>query len=120
MRRCTGWPSSAAARSPICTRPGIGAAWFIVRKPRGLVAAAIQYGHVKIKMTLGYAGSYASGFPDELAFEQWLDRIGTLADAHQHLAEGEHVSGPAAAEYAARVTAQPGSPAVSPAPAGKQ
>ncbi len=32
-------------------------AWFIVRKPRGLVAAAIQYGHVKVKMTLGYANS---------------------------------------------------------------
>jgi integrase len=80
-------------------------AWFIVRKPRGLVAAAIQYGHVKVKMTLGYAGSYASGYPDELAFEQWLDRIDTLADAHQRLAAGEHVSGPAAAEYTARVTA---------------
>jgi len=82
-------------------------AWFIVRKPRGLVAAAIQYGHVNIKMTLGYSGSYASGFPDDLAFEQWLDRIDTLADAHERLNADEHVSGPAAAEYRARVTASP-------------
>jgi integrase len=79
-------------------------AWFIVRQPRGLVAAAIQYGHVNVKMTLGYSGSYASGFPDDLAFEQWLDRIDTLADAHARLTGGELVSGPAADEYRARVT----------------
>lgn len=30
-------------------------AWFIVRRPRGLVAAAIQYGHFRVQMTLGYA-----------------------------------------------------------------
>ncbi|MDT0543653.1 hypothetical protein [Streptomyces lonegramiae] len=30
-------------------------AWFIVRRPRGLVAAAIQYGHLRVQMTLGYA-----------------------------------------------------------------
>jgi integrase len=78
-------------------------AWFIVRQPRGLVATAIQYGHVKVKMTLGYSGSYASGFPDDLAFEQWLERIDTLADAHARLADGELVSGPAADEYRARV-----------------
>jgi hypothetical protein len=32
-------------------------AWFIVRRPRGLIAAAIQYGHVRVAMTLGYSGS---------------------------------------------------------------
>lgn len=45
-------------------------------------------------MTLGYAGNYASGFPDEIAFEDWLARLDTLADAHQR--EGEQVSGPTA------------------------
>jgi hypothetical protein len=30
-------------------------AWHIARKPRGLVAAAIQYGHLRVQMTLGYA-----------------------------------------------------------------
>jgi integrase len=79
-------------------------AWFIVRQPRGLVAAAIQYGHVKVKMTLGYSGSYASGFPDDLAFEEWLERIDRLTDAHERLNNGEHVSGPAADEYRARVS----------------
>src|SRR5439155_27235819 len=59
-------------------------AWFIVRRPRGLIAAAIQYGHVRTRVTVGYAGSYASGFPDDLVFEEWLARLDTLADAHEH------------------------------------
>ncbi|WDG33299.1 hypothetical protein N7925_35715 [Streptomyces sp. CA-278952] len=80
-------------------------AWFIVRRPRGLVAAAIQYGHLRVQMTLGYAGNYASGFPDDLAFEDWLARLDTLADAHQRLREGELVSGPAAETYRYRVQA---------------
>jgi hypothetical protein len=54
-------------------------------------------------MTLGY--SKASGFPDDLAFEEWLARLETMADAHQRLTEGEHVSGPAADIYRTRVTA---------------
>jgi integrase len=80
-------------------------AWFIVRRPRGLVAAAIQYGHVAVRATLGYSGSYASGFPDDLAFEEWLLRLENMAEAHQHLADGEHISGPAADAYRHRVTA---------------
>ncbi|WP_220135697.1 hypothetical protein [Nocardia gipuzkoensis] len=78
-------------------------AWFIVRRPRGLVAAAIQYGHVRTGMTLGYAGSYDSGFPDDLVFEEWLTRLDALGDAHQRLRDGEHVSGPAAELYRQRV-----------------
>jgi hypothetical protein len=80
-------------------------AWFIARKPRGLVAAAIQYGHLRVQMTLGYAGTYDSGFPDDLAFEEWLHRLDTLADAHARLQHGEHVSGPAGDTYRHRVDA---------------
>ncbi|MDT9694824.1 hypothetical protein [Streptomyces sp. P17] len=54
---------------------------------RDATAAAIQYGHLRVQMTLGYAGNYASGFPDDLAFEDWLARLDTLADAHQRLRE---------------------------------
>lgn len=78
-------------------------AWFIARKPRGIIAAAIQYGHVKVQMTVGYAGTYASGFPDDLAFEELLARLDMLADSHEHLTAGEHVSGPAADQYRYRV-----------------
>lgn len=79
-------------------------AWFIRRRPRGLIAASIQYGHAHTQMLQGYAGDYDSGFPDEYAFEEWLYRLECLAEDNQQLAEGEHVSGPAADTYRHRVT----------------
>lgn len=80
-------------------------AWFIRRRPRGLIAASIQYGHAHTRMLQGYAGSYESGFPDEYAFEDWLFRLEGLAEDEQALAAGESVSGPAADAYRYRVTA---------------
>lgn len=80
-------------------------AWHIVRRPRGLIAGAIQYGHLHVQITLGYAGTYDSGFPDEHAYEDWLFRLDTLAENHRQLGEGEHVSGPAADNYRHRVSA---------------
>ena len=78
-------------------------AWFICRRPRGLVAAAIQYGHLHVQITQGYSGSYASGFPDDIAFERWLARLDELDEADRRLNEGGHVSGPAADAYRSRV-----------------
>ncbi|MCY0927898.1 hypothetical protein OTB20_17090 [Streptomyces sp. H27-H1] len=80
-------------------------AWFIRRRPRGLVAATVQYGHAHTRMLEGYAGSYESGFPDEYAFEDWLFRLEGLAEDEKALAAGEHVSGPAADAYRYRVNA---------------
>jgi len=80
-------------------------AWFIRRRPRGLVAASIQYGHMHTKMLQGYAGAYESGFPDEYAFEDWLYRIEILAEDEEALRNGERVSGPAADAYRQRVNA---------------
>ncbi|MEA5456526.1 hypothetical protein SPF06_17505 [Sinomonas sp. JGH33] len=71
-------------------------AWHIVRRPRGLVAAAIQYGHIADLVTQGYSGSYDSGFPNELAMERWLERIERITDIDHYLEAGGHVSGPAA------------------------
>ncbi|MGM7774740.1 hypothetical protein ACSVHC_23680 [Arthrobacter sp. KNU-44] len=73
-------------------------AWHIVRQPRGLVAAAIQYGHVSTHITQGYAGTYASGFLDDLALEQWLERIENVDELETYLDSGGHVSGPSATE----------------------
>ncbi|WP_180289138.1 MULTISPECIES: hypothetical protein [Streptomyces] len=56
-------------------------------------------------MTLGYSGNYASGFPDDLVFEEWLARLEALAEAHDQLQAGEHISGPAADTYRHRVAA---------------
>lgn len=78
-------------------------AWHIVRRPRGLVAGAIQYAHLHVRITLGYSGSYDSGFPDDHAYEDWLYRLEQLADREERLAGGEHVSGPAADVYRHRV-----------------
>ncbi|WP_369035481.1 hypothetical protein [Streptomyces adonidis] len=78
-------------------------AWFIRRRPRGLIAASIQYGHAHTRMLQGYAGSYESGFPDEYAFEDWLYRLECLAEDEQALTEGEHVSGLSADVYRQRV-----------------
>lgn len=80
-------------------------AWHIVRKPRGLVAGAIQYGHLHVQMTLGYSGAYDSGFPDEHAFEDWLFRLEQLAENHERLLDGEKISGPAAGSYQYRIPA---------------
>ncbi|RAX46271.1 hypothetical protein DQ353_20220 [Arthrobacter sp. AQ5-05] len=73
-------------------------AWHLVRRPRGLVAAAIQYGHVATYVTQGYSGTYASGFPDELSMERWLERIEDVQALETYLDGGGHVSGPAARE----------------------
>lgn len=80
-------------------------AWHIVRKPRGLVAAAIQYGHIAQYVTQGYAGTYAAGFRDEMAFERWLERIEEVDAVDAYLDAGGAVSGPAAAELIGRTRA---------------
>jgi integrase len=101
-------PADTSGRALSVSRFRRTLAWHICRRPRGLVAGAIQYGHVATRITLGYAGSYASGFPDERAFEDWLARLDRLGDDARRLDGGEHVSGPAAEPYRARVHAAAG------------
>lgn len=79
-------------------------AWHIVRNPRGLVAAAIQYGHVGTHITQGYGGSYASGFPDDIAMERWLEKLDRIVDLQAYVDGGGVVSGPSAQELKRRVT----------------
>lgn len=80
-------------------------AWHIVRRPRGLVAAAIQYGHISTHITQGYSGTYASGFPGEIAMERWLQRIEQFAEMDRYLDSEGHISGPAANELRDRTSA---------------
>ncbi len=56
--------------------------------------------------------------PDDLAFEDWLARLDTLADAHQRLREGDQVSGPAAETTGTASRPPPASPAESCPPSG--
>ncbi len=78
-------------------------AWHIVRRPGGTIAGATQYGHLHTQMIQGYAGGADSGFRDDITFEQFLHRAEIIHDDSQRLQRGEHVSGPAADEYRARV-----------------
>lgn len=78
-------------------------AWHIVRRPGGTIAGATQYGHLHTQMIQGYAGGADAGFLDEITFEQFLHRAEIIHDDSQRLERGEHVSGPAADKYRARV-----------------
>jgi len=78
-------------------------AYFIVRRPRGLIAAALQYGHLNSKITLGYSGSADTSWLDDLTIER-LEMVLEQADQDwTRLQDCEHVSGPAAGEYKTRV-----------------
>lgn len=78
-------------------------AYFIVRRRRGLVAAALQYGHVSTKVTLSYSGMADVGWLDDLALER-LELVLEQADSDWGiLQDGETVSGPSAADYRMRV-----------------
>ncbi|MEU9756958.1 integrase, partial [Streptomyces althioticus] len=76
---------------------------FIVRKPRGLIAAALQYGHIHTKVTLSYAGYADPSWLHDIAVEKLEFIIDQVERNGQRLAAGEHVSGPSADEYRARV-----------------
>lgn len=78
-------------------------AYLIVRRPRGLIAAALQYGHVSTKITTNYAGRSDTSWTDELAVERLEMVLEQIDDDTNRLAAGEHVSGPSADRYRDRV-----------------
>lgn len=77
-------------------------AYFIVRRPRGLIAAALQYGHLNTKVTLNYAAQGDDTWLDDLAVERLDMVLEQSEDDWTHLRGGEHVSGPSAGEYRRR------------------
>lgn len=79
-------------------------AWHIFRRPNGVVAGALQYGHLHTRMFVGYAGNYESGFTSVAAVEDLLARLDRVAAAMEHLDDGGRVSGPAAAMYRTRMS----------------
>jgi hypothetical protein len=75
-------------------------AWFIARRPGGVIAGSMQYRHLRVQMVEGYAGTSASGFRAEVEAEEAFqrgERLVELGTAERHL------TGPAAAEAAARL-----------------
>lgn len=78
-------------------------AWFIARRPGGVIAGSIAYRHHRVQMFEGYAGTSASGFRAEVEAEEAIARGEQLCDlitGHGH----HQLAGPAAAEAEARLT----------------
>ncbi|WP_129807790.1 hypothetical protein [Streptomyces albidoflavus] len=71
-------------------------AWHIARRPGGLVALAIQYGHMRTVVSAGYASRSPDGIHDLLDIETAQATVGTLATLNADLSEGVGISGPAA------------------------
>ncbi|WP_194908949.1 hypothetical protein [Catenulispora rubra] len=77
-------------------------AWFIARRPGGVIAGALAYRHHSIQMFEGYAGTSDSGFRAEVEAEQAITRGAVymeMIEAHDHL----DLAGPSAAEAAERL-----------------
>ncbi|MEU8205880.1 hypothetical protein [Streptosporangium sp. NPDC049046] len=71
-------------------------AWHIARRPGGLVALAIQYGHLRTAVSGHYASRSRDGVHDLLDIETARATADTLAELNDTLATGDGISGPAA------------------------
>lgn len=75
-------------------------AWHIARRPGGLVALAIQYGHMRTALDVDESGRYGNrsrnGVHGLLDIETALATADAAADLHERFENGEGISGPAA------------------------
>ncbi|MDJ0345653.1 hypothetical protein QMK19_26015 [Streptomyces sp. H10-C2] len=71
-------------------------AWHIARRPGGLVALAIQYGHLRTAVSAGSASRSRDGIHELLDLETARATADTLTALHQDLAADTGISGPAA------------------------
>lgn len=74
-------------------------AWHIARRPNGLVALAIQYGHIRTNFqwaSEGYGSRSRDGIHDLIDLETARAVADTVAALHDDLENGGGVSGPAA------------------------
>ncbi len=71
-------------------------AWHIARRPNGLVALAIQYGHLRTVVSGNYASRGRGGIHELIDVETARAVADTVADLYDDLHRCEGVSGPAA------------------------
>ncbi|MGW2858252.1 integrase [Streptomyces sp. NPDC001205] len=71
-------------------------AWHIARRPGGLIALAIQYGHLRTALSGNYASRSRDGIHDLLDVETALATIDTVTNLQDDLINGGGISGPAA------------------------
>jgi hypothetical protein len=58
-----------------------------------LIAAALQYGHVRSRVTLAYAGEADTSWLDDVLIERLEMVVDQTNNDLEHLHDGEHVSG---------------------------
>jgi hypothetical protein len=71
-------------------------AWHIARRPGGLIALAIQYGHLRTLVSSGYANRGRDGIHQLLDVETALAVADTVANLREDLHTSGGLSGPAA------------------------
>lgn len=77
-------------------------AWFIARRPGGVIAGALQYQHHSIQMFEGYAGESESGFLEEVEANRAMLRFESFVlDRESHATTD--LRGPAEAEAQRRI-----------------
>ncbi len=82
-------------------------AWHVARRPNGLVALAIQYGHLRTTVSGNYASRGRGGIQDLIDIETAHAVADTVADLHDDLEAGGGMSGPAARRAIAAAAAAP-------------
>lgn len=73
-------------------------AWFLARRPYGVIAGMRQYQHASVQMFEGYAGQTASGFADEVETERRLAQQDDVFDLYRDWGDGVRVGGPGGGE----------------------
>ncbi len=81
-------------------------AWHIANQPNGVVALAIQYGHVHTAISEGYASQLADGIEGLIDLESARTIARNLMSVWERLRAGERVSGPAAGRLITAAKAQ--------------
>lgn len=71
-------------------------AWHIANQPGGLVALAVQYGHLRTAISEGYASRVRDGIHDLVDFETARAIATRLSEMSDAADAGEGISGPAA------------------------
>ncbi|WP_323183383.1 hypothetical protein [Streptomyces sp. NBC_00091] len=86
-------------------------AWHIARRPAGLIALAIQYGHMRTvldaRTSSGYASRSQRGLHSVLDVETALAAADTAARLSDRMASGERISGPASRRAIAAAATTP-------------
>lgn len=71
-------------------------AWHIARRPGGLAALAVQYGHLRTVVSQGYSSRSRDGIHKLIDIETARDVAERLSDLNEAIDNNEGISGPAA------------------------